>query len=305
MGCRIIGWLIFAGLTGTLWALAMAQENRAPLAAARQPREWRLRFQIPRVANPLYYFPPGCVVDTATVQVIDEVSQHGFRQVDEHPQRGEFCLRSNRIVFSPADSGKAVVITFRATSKRVLVLTPVNLSPLAYLSETARQQIEQELTHRGYELIPESEAVAILSERRISPDWLLLAAHRDTVPKVAELAKAMGFDMLVVVAVKSHTNRERRYELIVRRDPDGRTRDVETYPYWLYETRTDCDLVLYDGATGRVLMRRSLSDKEFDRGRKLRKRMLTNLIQTAFRDFFRDSESPAVPVPRSMTRRAH
>lgn len=272
-----------------VWSmLGFIMAQKGTLAA--QPRLWEVSYQIPGGINPLFTFPPGCNVDPVSVRVVYEQTRQPFQQVEMGPQRGEFCLRRNRVLFSVDDAGAKVRISFAATPKRALVATPVNLSSLTYLSDKAREEIERELTRRGYELIPWLEARPAFLEHKISPDWLLQATKCDTVPEIAELAQEIGFDLLVVAAVSTLTREEISRVPVVRRDPHRCPPDEYKEPLRIYNIYVDCTLALYDGATGRALMKRTQSDNAPHPGgaRDTRRTLLQRLIQTAFRNYFED-----------------
>jgi hypothetical protein len=283
---RPLGWAV---LIGSLFSGSFAQVSGADA----QPRHWEVRYQIPQGLNPFYAFPSGCIVDTESVQVVYEPSRQPLQRVESNPGRGEFCLRTGRILFGVEDAGARVAITFLATPKRALVLTPVNESALDYLSKAAQAILERELSRRGYALVSWQEVRPLFAERKLTPDWLLHAAKCDTVSELPELAQAIGFDILVMSAVGTQSRAEIRYQPRPPRDPHRREPERRTPDEYeavrVYNLFVDCAIVLYDGDSGRALLRRSLHDSwAHPSSRRAREIMLERLIQTAFRDYFGD-----------------
>jgi nucleotide-binding universal stress UspA family protein len=283
-GRGIRQWLLFAFLLGVTLGISIAQPTTE--------RRYEVVFAIPTKGEPIFRFPAGLTVALESVQVAYDKNRQPLQQVETEPKQGEYALQSGRVIFSQSDRRARVRIVFKATPKRAMVLPAVSESPLPYLAEAAQEYLNRELTSRGYELIPWEEARSHFMERKLTPDWLLTRAETGSVSEVAEVARAIGADLVVLASIGSRTRQETNWVPVVRERRDRKDRgerNTEVVIEPMTDTRVfmGCRLVVYDGDTGRVLINRELQDDTTQiRGgyRATRKSLLQKLIATAFRE---------------------
>jgi hypothetical protein len=278
--------LPLAFLLGELLEFSPAQ-NATPLE-----RHYEVVFSVPTKGDPAFGFPAGLSVALESVQVTYDKTGQPLQRVETEPKRGEYAVRATRVVFSSGDKKAKLRIAFRATPKRAIVLPAISESPLPYLAEAAQEYLSRELTLRGYELIPWEEARPHFMERKLTSDWLLENAEAGGSLELAEVARTLSADLVALAAVGSWTRQETSWVPVVRerrdrKDKKERTTEVVIEPMTDTRVFAGCRLVVYDGATGRVIIKRELKDdttRTMGGYRATRKSLLQKLITTAFRE---------------------
>jgi hypothetical protein len=279
-------WLLLAFLLGGLLEFGPAQN------ASSLERHYEVVFSVPTKGDVAFGFPAGLSVALESVQVTYDKTGQPLQRVETEPKRGEYALRATRVVFSRDDKKAKLRIAFRATPKRAIVLPAISESPLPYLAEAAQEYLSRELTSRGYELISWEEARPHFMERKLTSDWLLENAEAGGSLELAEVARTLGADLVALAAVGSWTRQETNWVPVVRERRDRknqgeRTREVVIEPMTDTRVFAGCRLVVYDGATGRVIIKRDLKDdtiRIMGGYRATRKSLLQKLIATAFRE---------------------
>jgi|GEM_PF-1785144 len=269
------------------WLETAPSQNATPLE-----RRYEVVFSVPSKGDPAFGFPAGLNVAVESVQVTYDKTRQPLQRVETEPKQGEYAVRATRVVFSNGDRKAKLRIAFMATPKRAIVMPAISETPLPYLAEAAQEYLSRELTARGYELISWEEARPHFMERKLTSDWLLVSAEAGGSIELAEVARRLGADLVALAAVGSWTRQETNWVPVVRerrdrKDKGERTTEVVIEPMTDTRVFTGCRLVVYDGTTGRVMIKRELKDdttRLIGGYRATRKSLLQKLIATALRE---------------------
>ncbi|MDO8682367.1 MAG: trypsin-like peptidase domain-containing protein [Armatimonadota bacterium] len=236
-----------------------------------KPADNKTEFVIPKGKEPTYKSMPGVLIDTNTLAVLDSKTGKLMKCCETTPDKESYRrLADGSVLFSTQDSGRQIVLTYKARQKRAAIMPIVSTSNLDYMRNVVQEGITEALSGFSFEILPDAEVNAVVRELQINVDGLLYGIPDAVSPEnITKLADKLNACYLVLAGVGSSGN----------------------IGYWGSSAGCDVTVVMFEGKTGKtVLTKRKSANKDttfsLSGQRATRQRMAKGLVRKMLNEYF-------------------
>jgi hypothetical protein len=241
------------------------------------------KFRIPKSKESAFRFPSGQYILPGSLSVSYADGKTTFRETaSTSAKSGEYrVLADSSILFSVEDAARDVLISWKYSPLRIALLPIVNQSNVDYMPAVTIAAVTRALKSASFDLLPEAEVRAAITSDQISFDPVITGIGEVPSPeRIARFAEKLNVARILLAVVGSGAKKTQGFVVI----------GAVVVPYEEDSAAAvNLSVVMYDGATGRILLNKSKSgskDLAWTNKRRAREKLVGRMVNDILSEYF-------------------